>query len=137
MTEEWVSHPDMRRNSPTQVARPQNHPEHRCSRNQVEDQASDLDEAERDDHALRISELRGRLNSGTKFEHLDRSVERQEQNRESAQQAARPERLRRDIGAQGMPPGKCKLRLGVHMPWSFSRLSFRHTGKPPLEKSPL
>lgn len=74
--------------------------EHGCARNQVDDQAGELHEAERDDDALRIPELRGRLDCGQQPKHFERGVEREEENREPAQETAGPELFRETVSAE-------------------------------------
>src|SRR6266851_6169881 len=79
VAEERVSDANVGGDGAAQVASPQDRPQHRGAWNQVQDQASELDDAQREDHAFRVTHLFCPLHRHRVPERLHRCVPQQEQ----------------------------------------------------------
>lgn len=89
--EERAANTDVRRNRAAEVTREQDCPEHRCLGDDIERETHDLDDADAEDDAGRIPELRRALDGNLELQQLDDRVEQQEEDRQRAKNAPDPD----------------------------------------------
>ena len=91
MREERAAYADVCRNRPAEITREQDGPEDRRLRDHVQRETQDLDDADAEDDAGRIPELRRALDGDRELEQLDDRVEQQEKDRQRAKNAPDPD----------------------------------------------